>query len=497
MKEGLRKWENILGEKQLGKFLKYMKRLWKFNQEKFFNLLSLGFILLYTIAALTVVLNRYWQFQDYYLDFGVFDMAIWKVSRFMLPYIDHVDYGVKNIFIFANHFNPSIFLFSPLFWITNRSEVLLIAQTLCVSVAAYIGLNIAKNILKDGLAVFALVFAFLGYVGLQNALITDFHDATVIVLPMMILFWSFLKSKWKLYFLCLIIILGFKESFAGFGVALSVFVLIKNRKFWKISLATFLISFFWGYISIKYLIPYFAEGKYFFMPQSLPNNLVDFVSSFYTPILRFKTIVYSYLTFGFLPIFNLSVLPMIFENFFERYVLSNGKGIDLGMHYNAPLSPIMFMGSLLVFVYMQKRKILKRLIIPYSIFIILTVIILHRFVLRGPLGLFYNPIFYKQNSAVSYVNNFINQIPKNGLIMTQNDLATRFTHNNVKLLRSDYESINPDVVALNLTPGQNPNSYFPLSLKQTKDLRDSLIRDDNYSLEKFADELYLFKKINK
>ena len=474
-----------------------MKKFWQRNHEKIFHLVSLGFIFLYTIASLIVVLNRYWQYQNFYFDFGIFDSAIWKVSRFQLPFVDHVDYGDTNIMIFGNHFNPSIFLFSPLFWITSKSEILLIAQTLCVSMASYIAFLIAKDKIKNRLAAFSLVFAFLGYVGLQNALISDFHDATVAVLPMMLLFWAFLKEKWKLYFICLFIILGLKESFAGFGLALSLFMLLRNKKYWKISLTTLLISCLWGYLAIKIVIPYFSGGVYFFAPKNHPGNVFDLVSRFYDPLLKLKTIVFSYATFGFLPIFNLASLPLIFENFFERYVLSDGRGLDLGMHYNAPLSVFLFMGSLFTLMYLEKRKNLRRLIAPWAMLTVISVIILHRFILRGPLGLVYNRDFYKQNVGVAYVNNFIAQVPKEGLIMTQNDLATRFTHGDVKLLRRNYALISPDFVALNLTPGQNPNSYFPLSQKEAEGLKNALMKDNNYSLKKYADELYLFSKIEK
>jgi hypothetical protein len=154
------------------------------------------------------------------------------------------------------------------------------------------------------------------------------------------------------------------------------------------------------------------------------------------------------------------------------------------------------MGAMFTLAYMEKQKYFKRFVTPAAVLIIVLVLILHRFILRGPLGLVYNRDFYKQRIGVAYVDNFITQIPKGGIIMTQNDLATRFTHNEVKLLRKNYKLISPDTIVLNLTPGQNPNSFFPLSENETRQLKDTLLKDKDYSLKKFADELYLFRKVS-
>lgn len=469
-----------------------MKKYWG----QFPNFFTPAFILVYTIAAITVSVGRYYQFQNFYFDLGIFDSAIWKVSRFLPPLVDHIDYGDKLIHIFANHFNPSIFLFSPLFWLANKTEILLIAQSICVGLAAFVAFRIANKRVNNKFVVFSLVFAFLGYVGLQNALISDFHDATVAVLPIMIIFWAYLEKKWSVFFTALVVVLGFKESFAGFGVALSLFIIIQDRSLWKISVSTFVISIIWGYLAIFKIIPSFSGGSYLFAPKVIPNNLFDYLNLFFYPVIKIRTMALSYLTFSLLPLINIATLPLVFENFFERFILSADKGRDLGMHYNAPLSPILFMGSFLVYIWLQKIKVKEIILYLLAGSTIVSVIVLHRFILRGPLGLFYNPVFYQQTGNISYANDFISLTPKEGIIMTQNDLATRFAHSDVRLLRKNYKNIDPDTVLINLTPGQNINSYFPLSEKEVIQLKDDLSKDSNYSSNKLYDEVYLFQKIN-
>lgn len=474
----------------------FKKKITQINEifDLYLDKLTIGFIFLYTFAATVVSLNRYWQHQNFYFDLGIFDMAIWRVAHFKFPIVDHINFGFVTKIIFADHFNPSIFLLSPLYWITDRTEVLLIAQSLAVGIAALIAYLLTKEYLDNKWARLSLIVAFLGYVGLQNALISDFHDTTVAVLPLMLIFWAALKKRWTVFFIFLIILLGLKESNAGLGVAIGLFLVIRKTSL-KVGIATILICLIWGFLSIKYIIPYFLGSPYFFTPKSLPLNLLGFINEFLFPETKWKTIFYTYLTFGFLPIFDLSLLPAIFENFFERFILSDHKGRDLGMHYNATLSPLMFMGSLFTFHLLEKKFKLKMFVTIYSILIILIVIYLHRVHLDGPLGLAYNPVFYQQNARVRYVDDFLTQIPRDGVIMTHNSLATRFTHDNLRLLRDEYNLISPDYILLNLTPGQNINSYYPLTEDRILNVKESLLRDKNYILKKFGEEIYLFVKI--
>lgn len=458
-----------------------------------FELLIGGLITFYVIIAATVSVNRYWQFQNYYFDLGIFDRAIWKVSNFEIPVVDHpVHFMGEQRIIFADHFNPSIFLFSPIYWIYSGQEVLLIAQAVVVGLAAGVGYVIARKIIKNKVAIFSLILAFLGYIGLQNALISDFHDATVVTLPLMIAFWAAINERWKIYFLSLLVILGFKESFAGLGVGLGAYLYFNDKKYYKQAIATILISLVWGYTAINYLIPFFAGKPYFYSSNNFPTNLVQFIKEFILPDTKFKTMFFTFLTFGFLPIFYKPLLPAIFENFMERFILAKEKKWDLGFHYNAPLSPLMFLGAANIFGKMEKGKF-KVLVTPVAILIILIVIFLHRFYLRGPLQLFFNPVFYEQTQHVKYLEDFINEIPRGRKIMTQNDIGLRISREDMWLLRESYKPVDPDVVALNLTPGQSPTSFYPLNYESTIKLKEKLLMDDRYILKKNG-ELHLFVK---
>lgn len=458
-------------------------------------ILFLLILAVFTISFLLICLNRYWQYQYCYYDFGIFDSAIRKVAHFQAPIIDK---GFNGQIIFSDHFNPSIFLVSPLYWFTDKAEVIIISQIIFVSISALIAYSIADKKLKNKLEVFALIIAYLWYIGLQNALIFDIHDTTFSVLPLIVIFWSIFNQKWKVFFLSVLIFLGYKESNAGAIIGIAIYLALKYRKlYFKQAIATFFIGIIWGFITTKYIIPYFNHGLYVYTPHGLSLNPLDFVHNFFLPAEKIKTIFASLATFGFLPLFDLALLPAIFEQFSERFVLSNAPNMwGLIYHYNATLSPLMFIAAVDVLEFLERRKVAKLFLSGLSIAIILIVFIFQRFIYHGPFGLVYNPVFYEQTPRTKYQDNFVAHFPKGGLMMTQNDLAVRATHINdsVRLLRVLYYSVNPDYIALNLTPGQSPNSFYPLSFEQAKELKNTLIKNPDYSLQKFAPEQYLFTK---
>ncbi|MES1224375.1 MAG: hypothetical protein ABUT20_53260, partial [Bacteroidota bacterium] len=62
------------------------------------------------------------------------------------------------------------------------------------------------------------------------------------------------------------------------------------------------------------------------------------------------------------------------------------------------------------------------------------------------------------------------------------------------LLDTNFLAKNPDVIALNLTPGQNPNVYFPGSLEMATNMKNTLLTNTRYSLKKYGEELYIFSR---
>lgn len=457
---------------------------------KNFNFLSFLLFFLFTLSSILVSLNRFWQYEVFYYDFGIFDRAIWLVSQFRPPIIDHLVVGGR--IIFADHFNPSIFIFAPFYWLFERSEILLVIQSFTVGLSGLYIYKIGNLITKNSFFSFSVLTSFYLFVGLQNALIFDFHEVTVATLFLVLCFYFFLKNKTLLTLLFFLLTLGFKESNFLLGIGIAICFGLLNKKHLLFALSLIALSILWGVVTIKFLIPYFSGGQYGYSVIFSWDKLNLLSVLFDNPTKR-ATIFYSFLSFGFLPLLSVVFWFLILQDFLVRFLSSR---ITLGLHYSALLACILAISSLYSFSVLQKIKMLKKYLFIVSVLLVLNAIFLYRFVLRGPLALSYNISFYQHTKDFKFLNEFVAKIPLSSTVMTQNNLASHFTHaKNLWVLKDNYENYKPDYILLDLRDGQNAANFFP-----TQDpnlILNNLLRDKNYSAIFNNKNQYLFKRVKR
>jgi len=448
------------------------------------------FVGLYTLAAILVSLHRYWQFEVFYYDFGIFDAAIWNVSRLLPPIIDH--FVVPGKVIFADHFSPSIFLLTPIYWITDRPEALLIAQALAVGLSGLVINHLATLVLKHRLAAGAITAAYLLFVGTQNALIADIHEVTFMTLPLALTFYAIVAKRQKLFWVMFIITLGFKESSALLGIGLAIYIYIYNKSWRKIALITALVSVLWGYAATQLIIPHFYGEKYFYTPTLEKNPLLLLWSLVDDPIKR-RTLLMSFLSFGFLPLLYPPAWPLILQDLATRFMQKDFTlRWGLGLHYNAQMAVILAFSSVMTLAAIHKRYKTARLLPVVGIGLILLALYLHRFTLRAPLGLSYNPAFYRNTKNFTFLHDLIARVPKGATVMTMNNIAPHMIHTHkVYLLRGVYEDFMPEYFVLDLREGQNYNNFFGADIEAVK---LTLPKDTRYSVFYQNGEQIIYRK---
>lgn len=467
-----------------------MYLLYYFKKLKLADILAFLFFLFFSLAGILVSVNRYFQYDVYYYDFGIFDSAIWQVSRFKPPIIEHLVVGGK--LIFADHFSPSIFLLFPLYWLTDRPEVILIAQALIVGISGLVLYQIGKNILKNKFLSLSILACYYLFIGLQNAVITDFHEATIMTLPLMLIFWSIVKNNIKLFFISLLITLGFKESTFLLGIGVGIAVLFLKKEWRKISLLTILISVLWGILAIKFIIPFFSDGSYSYSP-SFPQGFLGKLTMLFDHQDKRRTLFYSFSNFGFLPVLSPVFWPLILQDFLTRFVPDGyPTRWGLGLHYSAQTSVILAVSSIYSLCFLQKIKFIQKMRPILAILLIINALFLYRFILKGPFGLSYNPDFYKHSKDFTFLDNMIKMIPKEATVMAQNNLAAKFTHQKVWLLRKNYYYYNPDYILIDIRAGQNPNNFF--GTKEHLKILASIKRNPDYSIIYQTKEQLVFKR---
>jgi uncharacterized membrane protein len=400
------------------------------NQE-LFDVAAYIICFLFILAGILVSLNRYWQYEAFYYDFGIFDQAIWNVAHFHAPVIEHYIVGGK--WIFADHFNPSIFLLSPLYWLTSRREVLLVTQAVIVGLSGYVIHEIGKKIIKNSFLPLCVLVSYFLFLGLQNAVITEFHEVTISLFTLSLIFWASIHKKKFLYFLFLILTLGFKEIifFAGIGIGISIFFI--RKEWYKPAIATIIISLVWGILSLKFIIPSFSGGIYQYT-TAMPTNPMVIMQNLFIPAEKLRTIWYSFLSFGFLPLLSPGFFALFFQDFAIRFIPDWPIHWGLGLHYSALLSVFLAVSSLFSLKKLSLLKLTKKYVNIVGIVMVMNALFLYRFILHGPFGLAYNSEFYRHTNDFEFLSKMNAKIPIDAIVMTHNDLALRFSHKKIYLL---------------------------------------------------------------
>lgn len=461
-----------------------------FSRWDYWDILVFIFFLLFTLAGILVSVNRYFQYDVYYYDFGIFDQAIWHVAHFQPPIIEH--YVVGGKWIFADHLNPSLMLLAPLFWFTSSSIVLLIAQAVVVGVSGVVIYLTGVKVLGNKLWAFAILTCFYLFVGVQNAVITDIHEVTFMALPLAVVFWAAVSKRKVWYFISLLLMLGFKESTftLGVGIGIALFFLLKDWR--KIAAATIAISMLWGVLAIKVIIPFFSGGSYDYVP-TLPSTLTGQFLAFFDNPIKIHTLWVSFASFGFLSLFSPEFWLLILQDLAQRFLPANTvTRWGLGLHYSIQLAPIMAVAA--IFTLQKARKYIpKKYLSLFCVVLILNALFFYRVVTHAPFALAYNNAFYQHSNDFAFLNTLVKKIPENASVMAQNNIAVRFDHRKMYLLRTDYEKFMPEYILIDNRPGQNPNDFFGAG--DISQLLVKLKSDKQYSILYHQADQYIFKKV--
>jgi len=190
---------------------------------KFYPVIFFGFLLVF---LLLFSLQNYYSFK-LFNDFSVYSQTIWQFSRFKLPYYNHVIFG--RIFFLGDHFNPSVLLVAPFYWLSSNISILLIEQGIVTFLNCIMIYFIARRKSLHIITAMILVTAFIIFPGTLQPLLWDWHMESSSAFFLLLFIYYFLyKKKSSLTFFWAIIFLGFKET-----NALSLFLSVYGC-FWKV-----------------------------------------------------------------------------------------------------------------------------------------------------------------------------------------------------------------------------------------------------------------------
>jgi len=458
------------------------------------GLLLVSYLIFYYLLISLVSINRWRQYEVYYYDHGIFDHALWKAAHFQLPLIDHLE--SKPLLQLGDHFTPGMYILSSAYWTTSSYEAIFWIQNLFVIGSAWILSRISWRNTQNRFFTAAVIFSYTWFIGMQNAIIAGFHTELPGLLFLSLVLDALDRKMWRWFGIWLFCLLLMKESFVAIAAGLGVYLFFQKR--YRLGFITIVGSTVYYMLVTRYLMPILAGRAYEYTNQiSFSPSLI---TDFFIPSIKIKTVTVSLLTYGLLPLLTPSYLPVIFQDWYIRFVLQAGAARqDLGMHYNAMVGLLLAYGAVLggkKLIHNFQLPIFKQtVLLCLSIILFGTNIYFHQIKFHGPLGLGYNPAFYRHSDNFEFLNKLIEAVPEKGLVMTQNNLAVKMTHKHqLMLLRSGYWEYMPDYLVLDIRDGQNPNNYWPLPTFEWKELYSRLSLDPNYSMEAIGEEQVIFVK---
>lgn len=445
-----------------------------------------------------------WRFntgQVFYYDFGHFVRILWLISHFMSPIIQHKVLG--EISFLGDHFSPSVYLLSPLFWITGKTQILLIEQALATVAAGFLLYLIAKKEKLSMVISLIVAFAFLMFAGVENPLVSDWHTESTAIVFLLLFIYEFFYRKKRIYAIIFgLIFIGFKDNNALslFFILIPYFMELKSRR--KV-IGTLMIFSLLYFLIIGFVLTPYISGKPYLYSPVLPQKPLEFITNFFNLPVKRKLLFDSMASFGFLPIVSgFFILPIIGElsmRLVPTYIHS--QSFTLGMHYNVYLGAFLAIASIKTLSSIkQPRDCPIQIQNVVSVLLIIISLFVAKKITNPPVILISNSIFWNQWDVRAEVFKEIAYVPVSGSVMSQNNILPHLLgrRDKVFLLSLEYRKYNPDLIIFDLSPGQNINNYYSgeiNSVDQVNQLRERLLIDKIYQrLPTSYTNLYIFKK---
>ncbi len=437
---------------------------------------------------------RYDNFFTGRFDLGNMDQAVWNTINGRIFQITDPN-GTNIISRLSFHADFILVLISPLYLIWANPKMLLILQSLVVSLGAFFVYFISKDITKNIRFSFALAFGYLIFPALLYANLYDFHAVTLATTLLLGTYYFLMKRRYLFFLFFAILAALTKEEIwliiSIFGLSIVIKEFYENRL--KINLRkigfgalVFFFSILIFYLLIWKIIPSFRGSNHFALSYYsdfggsasgvLANVFLNPIKTI-TTILRLQNIRYLLDLLGplgFLSLASPLVLIFALPDLGINLLSSNAQLHQIYYQYTSAITPFIFISAAYGALYLTKK--FKNLTLEKLSILILITSILSQYFL-GPLpftkkaniGIFYNDFYYKNQ-----VNEYLNSIPRKYSIASTNNLGSHLSRRkNIYTIPVGIDKADVILFLLN-------DPFAQPSPKAQKEMVAKLQKDKNY-----------------
>jgi uncharacterized membrane protein len=314
-------------------------------------ILVAAFILIYIATFCTLALIKYYSYQTYAYDLGIFNQAMWNTlhGRFMECTIIGHNY-------FGDHFTPVLLFLLPFYALFQSAATLLVLQTVLLAIGAVPVYWLARDKLgKEAGVIFAAVYLL--FPSLQTLNIFEFHPIALVTTPLLFAFYYLDKGNYKAGLIFCVLAMLCQEEVCLIVLALGIYLAITKRK-WALSAGMIGAGVAWFILTFLIIIPHIRGGPYGYYDRygylghsfigiittalTHPGLVLDHV--FIKDKLRYLAGILG--PVGFISLFSLSIiiaLPPLAQNTISDYSYQ----YSLFFQYNATIIPFVMVAAIL------------------------------------------------------------------------------------------------------------------------------------------------------
>ncbi|MFN2608717.1 MAG: DUF2079 domain-containing protein [Acidimicrobiales bacterium] len=208
-----------------------------------------GVCLTWSLVFIHLGLQRHDRFGTFGFDLGIYDQAIWLLSRFHEPFIT-----IRGLNFFGHHVNPILLLLVPFYWFGGGPHLLLVVQVAAQASGAVAVYLLARDLFGGARwPALALAPVILLHPSYQFMTWEFFHPDALAVAPVLFAYWAARTRRWRWFALSALVAVACKEDVA---LAMAVMgLLIAARGDRRIGLVVAALSTAWFFVATRVIIP--------------------------------------------------------------------------------------------------------------------------------------------------------------------------------------------------------------------------------------------------
>src|SRR5262245_26974798 len=215
---------------------------------------------LIAVVDSTLSIWRHSRFRTGGHDLGIFDQALWSLSRFEAPATTIRAIPLPNLF--GDHFSPILILLVPWYWVCDSAVVPLIAQSMLLAGLVPLGFLLARHLGNPPWPAVVLGIALGIHPGFTAAALVEFHEVAFAPALLLAVVMFAERGQWRWYWVALAAFIVVKESMALYAALFGVTLILHRR--WKIGVATVGVGVGYFLFVTSFVIPALAGQEYIY-----------------------------------------------------------------------------------------------------------------------------------------------------------------------------------------------------------------------------------------